>query len=176
VSQLEPGVRRLCAAVVGGGADLLARSCQTAAMGRVYVSDEHGPAIAVAPPGIDEAAMVDGLLAALHQSACTDPAALEHTVVAAFHVGIVRVDGNGFGGAGVHRVLHLAQRGALNAVGSADEAAPGPWMLTLVSEYLFTDLLAEGWPAEGWHPVPAAGAWYKRYPMPRPATSAAQRL
>ncbi len=155
---------------VAGKPGLLASACLLIEFDRLYVyafADAGGGAqLAVAPPGIDEAALAADMVAALRAVSAAELSP-DPTVppVLALHVGIVRVRDEGFAGSAVDRVLSVVHGGGSRE--SAD-AAEQPSLLAAITEPLFADLLGEGWPADGWYWQSPADAWMKQYPKLSP--------
>jgi hypothetical protein len=185
VTGSEPGVRRLCAAVAGCRPDLLAAACRSGGLGRMYVLSDPllGLEVAVAPPGVDEVWLVRDLVRALRRALATEPWDPVPALLA-LHVGIVRVIGDGFGGAGLARIHALAGDRALRAAaarsgdGGKDGDGGGPRgcgasgrrvgapLAVAISDGLFADLRAEGLPGRAWRRVPAATAWIRPFAPP----------
>jgi hypothetical protein len=154
----EPGVRRMCIAVAGRSG-LLASACQYGGFDRVFVfpAPGGGAQTAVAPPGIDEVTFAADLVGALRAGVATDPG--PDPAVLALDVGIVRVHEDGFAGSAIDRVLRLVRGDVLRDLASAGR----PGLLAAITEPLFTDLLGEGWPTDGWRSQPPAGIWCKGF-------------
>lgn len=155
---LEPGVRRMCIAVAGRSG-LLASACQSGGFDRVYVfpAPGGGAETAVAPPGIDEAAFAADLVEALRAGIATDPG--PDPAKLALDVGIVRVHEDGFAGSAIDRVLGIVRGDVLRDLAPAARRG----LLTAITEPLFSDLLGEGWPKDGWRLQPPVGIWCKRF-------------
>jgi hypothetical protein len=157
VSESQPGVRRLCIAAVTRPAGLLASACQTGDAGRLCLSvdTQDGTEMAFAPPGVHEVAVVSQLIAVLEALASAGPGAPGPALMA-FHVGITRIEGDGFGGAAAARTRALLFNPAVRTV-----AADGPPLTVIMSDGLYADLRGEGLAAQEWLHIPAAGAWVR---------------
>ncbi|WP_194926889.1 hypothetical protein, partial [Catenulispora pinisilvae] len=91
----------------------------------------------------------------------------ERPALLAFNVGIVRVTGNGFGGAGLARTWaltgHPAVRRRLDRLATdrpgADRPAGAAPLAVVVATPLYADLCDEGLDRRGWREIRAAGAW-----------------
>lgn len=155
---VEPGVRRMCMAVAGRPG-LLASACRSGGFDRIYVfpAPGGGAESAVAPPGIDEVAfaadLVEALRAGVAAGAGPDPGFL------ALDVGIVHVHEDGFAGSAIDRVLGIVRGDVLRELARAEQRG----LLAAITEPLFSDLLGEGWPTDGWRFQPPVGIWCKRF-------------
>jgi hypothetical protein len=163
--QQGPGVRRLCLAVAAEAPDLLESVCRTGGFDRLYLPAvaARGVEVGIAPPGIDELALVQDLVAAFHRAVRgrADPGG---PVLMAFHVGIIRVVGDELGGAGAVRARELVRAPDLaDAVRQWAAAGQGPGLTVVVSEGLFADLRSEGLPGEGWQWLASASAWLRHF-------------
>jgi hypothetical protein len=158
VGEPQPGVRRLCVAAATVPAGLLASACRSADVGRlcVTVNSRDGTEMAFAPPGVHEVAVVTRLIAALLRLVTRKPAAPRPTLLA-FHVGITKIEGEGFGGEAALRTRALLLNPAIRAA-----AAVGRRQLAVImSDGLYADLRAEGLPSQDWLHIPAASAWMR---------------
>lgn len=72
----------------------------------------------------------------------------------AFHVGMTKIQGDGFGGAAPLRARALLCDPVIHAA-----VADCPRLAVIMSAGLYDDLHGEGLIAQEWRPVPAAGAW-----------------
>jgi hypothetical protein len=167
VIRLSPGVRRLCVCVSVPYPGLLDRACRTGS-GPSAIYTEHFPAEGIdfgfAAPGVDEAVLVPGLIAALYAAAaeagasCTTPRA---PALAAFHVGITRVEGDYLRGTAVIRIRELL-RELVSATTSG--VVPAGILVVAISAGLFGDISAECNFSQGWLPLTAAAhAWCRAY-------------
>ncbi len=163
-----PAVSRLCVAAAGGGEPL--RSIQeSSGFYRLYLATDpaDGTEFAVAAPGLDEVSLISELIDAIREQVTITPG-LRQPVLAGFHVGIIKLTGNGFGGTGVDRVLALVRDPAIAAhvsrrATAADSARGGSRLAIAITAGLFEDLRAEGLPGEDWQLVPAADAWLRLF-------------
>jgi hypothetical protein len=150
-----PGVRRLCAAMAGAEPGLLAAVCRTGFPDRLLVAAARsGAQLAVAPPGVDEPGLVRDLVATLRERAAElGPG---RTLLLGLHVGIVRVVADRFDGAGIDTVLELAADAVRAAAADrpGDGAEPGPGLVVVLADGLYTELRAEGLVRERWRRVP----------------------
>ncbi|MEZ0094080.1 hypothetical protein [Streptacidiphilus sp. EB129] len=160
------GVRRLCLAVSSGASDLLASACRMGGFDRLQLLGEPGRGIevAVAPPGVDEIALIRDLLEELHGRIRARPSGPGGPVLMAVHVGIIRVVGDGFGGTGVARTRELVLAPAVTAM--VCQAEREATVSVVVSDSLFADLRAEGLPGDGWRPVASAAGWLRTVAAP----------
>ena len=157
MSQPQPGVRRLCVAALTYPPGLLTTACQLRDASELYLSAEmlDGVEMGFAPPGIHEAAVVRWLTWAV-EDLCSARSTADVPAKMAFHVGITKVQGEGFGGAAPLRVRALLRDPAIHrAVASCQRLA------VIMSEGLYDDLHTEGLAAQEWRRVPAAGAWVR---------------
>lgn len=119
-----------------------------------------------ASPGVDEAALVPDLINALYHAAAeagTDHAGAPVPVLAVFHVGITRVEGDGIRGNAVTRITGLLHE--LTSVTTA-AAASGAALFVGITDGLFDDIRAECDFSEGWMPLHGAmdaKAWFRVY-------------
>ena len=157
MSEPHPGVRRLCVAAAGPTC-LLTSACESARLGRLCVTlaQRDGMEMAFAPPGIDEVALVTRLITALRHLAARGPD-VGRPALTAFHVGITRVEGEGFGGEAALRTRALV----LNSAIRATAIDSGRRLALIISDGLYADLRAEGMPGQDWRHIPAAGAWMR---------------
>jgi hypothetical protein len=158
--EASPGVRRLCMCVYAPRSGLLDAACHVGRLGAIYTEHvpDEGLDLGFATPGVDEAALVSDTIAAL----CTVTAgrggsagAARAPSVAAFHVGITRVEGDNLGGAAVARVRDLLQ--AITAVAAGKPAA----LAVGISTSLFDDIRVECDFGPAWTPLAASGGWFR---------------
>jgi hypothetical protein len=157
-----PAVRRLCIATAAGIPGLLAGIQQSERFYRLHLNSDpvENVELAFAAPGLDELSLVTDLISAIHRAVmmATD---LRRPVVAGFHVGIIKVIGDGLGGAGADRIRALIQDPAIR---TASERIGTPALLIVaITSGLFDDLCSEGLPPHGWQSVRSAGAWLKLF-------------
>jgi hypothetical protein len=136
---------------------LLSTVCRLRDGSELYLSAQpvDGVEMGFAPPGIHEAAVVRWLTWAVEALCPARPGADEPAKMA-FHVGITKVQGEGFGGAAPLRVRALLRDPAIHrAVAGCQRLA------VIMSEGLYDDLHTEGLAAQEWRRVPAAGAWVR---------------
>lgn len=163
-----PAVSRLCVATAGGAEPL--RSIQEfSGFYRLYLTQDpvDGAEFAVATPGLDEVSLIADLIDAIHQQVTTTLGQCQ-PVLAAFHVGIIKLTDTGFGGTGIERALALIRDPVIAAqvslrAAAADSARGGPCLAVAITARLFEDLRAEGMPGDNWQPVPAADAWLRLF-------------
>jgi hypothetical protein len=166
VTENEPGIRRLCVALCAGKAGLLAAACRTGGWGRLLVQDDPGSSaeIGVAQPGIDELALLGGLISGLVREilAGAGPPARAFLAV---DVGIVRLTRNGFGGAVLSRAAELAANSFIAAAAGRRDCpdVAGHGLIVVIPDGLFADLRAEGEPCAGWQRVAPAAAWFRSF-------------
>jgi hypothetical protein len=188
VVDLEPGVRRLCIGVAAGKPGLLLSAFRFGEFDRVYTRVDPGSdtEMGVAPPGVDEMRLVRDLVQVLRREMSADPGPARPALVV-LHVGIIRIVGDGFGGAGLIRIQSLIRDPAVRAAvidaagtqGSAGQGRGaqgsagqrrGARLSLVISDGLFADLCAEGVSRQGWQRVSRAGAWLRSLPpAPGPA-------
>jgi hypothetical protein len=157
MSESQPGVRRLCVAALTCPPGLLSTACRLRDGSELYLSAQpvDGVEMGFAPPGIHEAAVVRWLTWAVEALCPARPGADEPAKMA-FHVGITKVQGEGFGGAAPLRVRTLLRDPAIHrAVAGCQRLA------VIMSDGLYDDLHTEGLTAQEWRRVPAAGAWVR---------------
>lgn len=157
MSEPQPGVRRLCVAALTCPPGLLTTVCRFRGASELYLSAQmlDGVEMGFAPPGIHEAAVVRWLTWAV-EDLCPARRAADVPAKMAFHVGITKVQGEGFGGAAPLRVRALLRDPAIHrAVAGCQRLA------VIMSEGLYDDLHTEGLAAQEWRRVPAAGAWVR---------------
>jgi hypothetical protein len=108
VGEAQPGVRRLCVAAVTSSAGLLAAACELADADRpcLTLDAPDDTEMAFAPPGIHEVAVVTRLIAAMETLTSSRNGACGPSMLA-FHVGITRIEGDGFGGPAPSRARAL---------------------------------------------------------------------
>ena len=157
VNHVSPGVRRLCVCVGAPQPRLLDVACGLAGGGRLYTEHADGLDLGFASPGVDEAALVTELIAAL-RTAMTSDARPTGPAFAVFHVGITRVEGDDLGGAAVTQV-----KGLLGAL-TREVAPAGAALAVGISSGLFDDIRTECGFNIGWRPMNPVGAWLRVYP------------
>jgi hypothetical protein len=137
---------------------LLTSACRATDVDRLWVTVDQndGTETAFAPPGIDEVAVVTRLIAVLHRLAVGKPG-VPRPALMAFHVGITRIEGEGFGGEAPLRTQALLRDPAIRAA-AVDS---GRALAVIMSDGLYADLRAEGLPGEDWQRMPAARAWLR---------------
>jgi hypothetical protein len=108
-----------------------------------------------APPGIHEAAVVRWLTWAV-EALCPGRPSADVPAKMAFHVGITKVQGEGFGGA-----APLLARALLRGPAIHHAVAGCQRLAVIMSGGLYDDLRTEGLAAQDWRRVPAAGAWVR---------------
>jgi hypothetical protein len=154
-------VRRLCVCVGAPFPGLLDRACRAGGFGRLY-TERFGEAVHLpvrdvelgfASPGVDEASLICDLIAALRAESAkaAEHVALTAPVLAAFHVGITRVEGDGLRGSAVTRIVGLL-RDLAPAAGSSATLIVG------ISASLFGDLSPDADLGGGWLPLRGAEA------------------
>lgn len=165
VVELSPGVRRLCVCVGAPQPGLLDAACQSGGFGRLYTEHarDEGVDLGFASPGVDEAKLVPDLIMALHTAAAAALTAPQYPALAAFHVGITRVEGDYLRGAAVIRICELLRSLAPRAI---SRARPTGLLVVGISSGLFEDISSECGFTEGWVPLTAAGAWFRVYGHP----------
>lgn len=160
----QPGVRRLCIAAVTRPAGLLTAACRLQDPDRLYLSINAQDCIetAFAPPGIHEVAVVKWLTAAVEEL-CSVSSGAGGPAMIAFHVGITKIEGDGFAGAAPLRVRALLRDPTIQ------DAVRGCLRLAVImSDGLYADLQAEGLAGREWLRVPEARAWVRCCLSPRP--------
>jgi hypothetical protein len=163
--ELSPGVRRLCVCVDAPQRRLLESACRIAGFGRLYTEylGNEGTEVGFASPGVDEAALVTDLITAL-RIAATEAAEAdgikECPALAAFHVGITRVEGNAVRGAAVIRALELIRELGLKAT---PDSLSQELLVVGISAGLFDDIGAECGFTDGWARHTRARAWIRGY-------------
>lgn len=161
-----PRVRRLCVVVAGAEPGLLAAVCRTGFPDRLLVTAARpGVELAVAPPGVDEPALVRDLVATLRERAAD--LGPDETVLLGLHVGIIRVVADRFDGAGIDAVLEMAADAVRAAAAdrASDGAEQGPGLVVVMADGLYADLRAEGLVRERWRLVPGrAASRFWRFP------------
>jgi hypothetical protein len=158
MTESQPGVRRLCVAALTCPPGLLSAACRLRDGSELYLSAQmaDGVEMGFAPPGIHEAAVVRWLTWAV-EALCPARPGADAPAKMAFHVGITKVLGEGFGGAAPLRVRALLRDPAIHrAVAGCQRLA------VIMSQGLYDDLHTEGLAAQEWRRVPAAGAWVRR--------------
>jgi hypothetical protein len=158
----EPAIRRLCIAAEAGPPGLLTCVQRTEGFYRLYLMSDPatGTEMAFASPGLDEMSLVGDLIAAM-QHEVAEPDGLRLPVLVGFHVGITKVVGDGFGGAGADRVRALISDPAIRA--AMTHASPPAPLAVAITIGLFEEFRAEGQSDHGWQRIPAAGAWLKLF-------------
>jgi hypothetical protein len=157
MSQPQPGIRRLCVAALTSPPGLLTAVCRLRASTGLYLSADglDGVEMGFAAPGIHEAALVRWLTWAVGELCANGPGARTPAKMA-FHVGLTKVQGEGFGGAAPLRVRALLRDPVIhNAVAGCHRLA------VIMSEGLYDDLHTEGLASRDWRRIPAAGAWVR---------------
>lgn len=167
----SPGVRRLCVCVVTPYPGLLDSACRTGGLDELYTEYSQAESIEMgfASPGVDEAALVTDLISALHTTAAESrgvPVGPDFPVLAAFHVGITRVEGDDLGGAAVARIRELLRYLALIVL---PNAMPEVLLVVGISASLFDDIGSECGFAAGWILLARARAWFHSYGPDRSA-------
>lgn len=155
----------MCVCVDAPHRGLLDSACRVAGFGRLYTEyiRAEGIEIAFASPGVDEAALVTDLIVALRTAAAEATVASGipgYPALAAFHVGITRVEGDNLGGAAVIRILELVRELAPEA---ATGSRPGNLLVVGISAGLFDDIGTECGFTDGWVQLAAARAWVRGY-------------
>ena len=154
------GIQRLCVAIAGAEPGLLASALHSAAFDRFYVVATSDGELAVAPPGIDEIRLIRDLIAVVSQRS-PGTSGRSPFILLAVAVGIVRIVGDEFGGAGLCRVQSLVSNAgvAMAASNFALRHCRGESRLVAVlPSSLQVELLADGL-AGAWHYVPNADVW-----------------
>jgi|SRR5579862_4657665 len=167
MARSSSGVRRLCVCVGAPSPGLLDRACQTGGFGRLYterfMDAERLPVRAIdlgfASPGVDEAGLISDLISILRDEAAE--AAAQDTgasapVLAAFHVGITRVEGDCVRGSAVDRIIRLLHDLTL-------VTAPSATLIAGMSASLFGDIRTEFDVGMGWFPLRTAEAVCRTY-------------
>jgi hypothetical protein len=108
---------------------------------------------------VDEAALIDDLISALHGEAAAHPGP-QAPVIAAFHVGITRVEGDSIRGSAVTRIIGLLRDLSPVAVPAA---APVASLVVGISASLYDDISMERDFSAGWLPLPASEAVCRAY-------------
>jgi hypothetical protein len=113
---------------------------------------------------VDEAILISDLISALHSEAAE--AAAQHPgapgpVLAAFHVGITRVEGDAIRGSAVTRIIGLL--GDLAPATTPAEKAPGAALIVGISASLYGDINAESDFSAGWLPSRTSQAVCRTY-------------
>jgi hypothetical protein len=178
LAEHETAIRRLCVAADAGAPGLLTCVQRTEGFYRLYLMSDpaNGAEMAFASPGLDEVSLVADLIAAMrHEVVATQ--GLRLPVLAGFHVGMTKVVGDGFGGAGADRTRALIADPTIRA--TLAHASPPVMLAVAVTAVLFEELHAEGQSDHGWQRIPAANAWLRLFD-PRvaellPGRSARQR-
>jgi len=163
----SPGVRRLCIGVGSPYPGLLADAASSLGPGWLYLDaiDPEGIDLGFASPGVDEVALVTGMIGALRTltgAATGAGAAVSDPVFAVFHVGITRVEGDDLRGAAVLRLQQILRRLALSV--TPNGAARG-LLVAGISETLFDDLSLECGFSGGWIHSAQAGARFRVFEM-----------
>ena len=155
----------MCVCVDAPQRRLLESACRIAGFGRLYTEyiGTEGTEIGFASPGVDEAALVTDLITALRIAAAEAAEAhgiKECPALAAFHVGITRVEGNALRGAAVIRALELIRE--LTPKATSDSRSQ-ELLVVGISAGLFDDISAECDFADGWARHARARAWIRGY-------------
>jgi hypothetical protein len=160
-----PGVRRLCVCVTAPQSGLLDRACRIGGSGRLYREyfAAEGMEMGFASPGVDEEALVTDMVAAL-RAATTEASTVNGTAhapaLAAFHVGITRMEGDDLRGAAVTQSQELIRD--LASVATSD-AEPSGLLVVGLSTSLFHEIGPGCGFTDGWIPLTAAKAWFCIY-------------
>jgi hypothetical protein len=138
----------------------LDRACRTWGGGGLYTEywAEEGVDLGFASPGADEVELVCDLIAALRTGAVQ--AAPSAPTLAAFHVGITRVEGDDIRGTAVTRIRQLLSD---LAPALAAGAVPIGVLVVGITAGLFEDIDAERGFGPGWVRLTAARAWCRAY-------------
>lgn len=162
----SPGVRRLCVCVAAPHSGLLYSACRSGGVGGLYTEhiQPEGIDMGFASPGVDEALLVSDLIAALHDAVgATGVSAAPHCpALAAFHVGITRVEGEDLRGTAVVRIRELLQDLTL----ASSETIKRVQLRVGISATLFDDIGTECGFIDGWLPLAGANAWFRGYEAP----------
>jgi hypothetical protein len=163
--RLSPGVRRLCVCVAAPHPGLLDRACQVEGYGRLYTEriEAEGIDLGFASPGVDEVVLVTDVIAALRIAAAEAKVASDlpdYRAIAAFHVGITRVEGDDLRGSAVNRVSELV-RDLTPTAAPPDQS--GTLLVVGISADLFDDISNESGFFGDWVQVAAARAWCRSY-------------
>lgn len=155
----------MCVCVNAPRRGLLDSACRVAGFGRLYTEyiRAEGIEMGFASPGVDEAALVTDLIVALRIAAAEAALATgipDYPTLAAFHVGITRVEGDNLRGAAVIRTLELIRELAPEA---AAGPRPGNLLVVGISAGLFDDIGAECGFTADWVQFAAARAWVRGY-------------
>ena len=110
----------------------------------------EGIELGFASPGADETILITDLIAALHAATIAD----EVSALAAFHVGITRVEGDNLRGPAVIRTRELL---------TALPPAPVGPLVVGISAGLFDEIGPECGFTDGWVPLAAAQARFRVY-------------
>jgi hypothetical protein len=159
MSDASPGVRRLCICVSAPEPGFLQVACRVRGASHLYTEhlSAEGLDLGFASPGVDEAALVTDLIAALRAVAVRQPAPAggpHGSALAMFHVGVTRVEGDRLRGTAVTRARELLGELAGAVAPSGHALAVG------VSAGLFEDIRAECGFGDGWTRLASAGAWF----------------
>jgi hypothetical protein len=167
VSSVSPSVRRLCICVDASRPGLLDTACRIGGFGRLYTEhiDAEGLDLGFASPGVDEAVLVTDMIAALRAAAKQEGIADVATrpTLAAFHVGITRVEGDDLRGDAVTRIRELLRNLA------AAVTVPAQALVVCISAGLFDDIRGECGFSDRWEPLAPARAWFRGYQAADPA-------
>lgn len=160
MSNASPSVRRLCICVDASRPGLLDDACRLGSFGRLYTEqiDAEGLDLGFASPGVDEAVLVTDMIAALRAATERDaPDDTTKPTLAAFHVGITRVEGDDLRGDAVTRIRELLKNLA------AAVTVPVQALVVGISAGLFDDIRDECGFGDSWEPLASAGAWFCGY-------------
>jgi hypothetical protein len=167
MTEYGPAVSRLCVAATGGAEPL--RSIQESGdFYRLYLTTDpaDGAELAVAAPGLDEVSLISDLIGALRERVA-DAAGTGQSVVAGFHVGIVKLTETGFSGTGVERALALIRDPVITTLitprAAADPRRGQSALAVAITAGFFEGLRAEGLPGDGWRLVSPVGAWLRLF-------------
>jgi hypothetical protein len=160
-----PGVRRLCVCVSAPYPGLFDRACEAAGCRGLY--SERFPAegidLGFASPGVDEVILITDLIKGLFTAAIEarmDFMPSHAPVLAAFHVGITRVEGDDLRGTAVIRIREILREMARTAEA---RTVPADGVLIAISDGLFDDIGAECDMGEDWIRLALARAWCRTY-------------
>jgi len=169
VAEHGPAVSRLCIATAPGDCTPLSAIQESGGFYRLHLMTDpaDGAEFAVAAPGLDEVSLITDLIAAMRRRVTIMPGPTR-SVLAGFHVGIIRLTGDRFGGAGVERTLSLIRDPAVTAQASMQLAASVPepaggYLAVVITAGFFDDLCTEGLTDSEWRPVPTADAWLRLF-------------
>lgn len=155
-----PAVSRLCIATAAPAVAPLSSIQESGPFYRLHVALDpaDGAEFAVTVPGLDEVSLIADLIAAMRSWIAMTPG-LGEPVLAGFHVGMIRLTGDGYCGQGVERTLALIRHPAVAAAASH----AGAYLAVAITDGLFEDLRREGLADGEWQPVPTADAWLRTF-------------